>query len=276
MGGLKKYMPITYWTSLAGSLALIGFPGTAGFFSKDALIEAVGHSTIAGSGYAYFCVVAGVFITALYTFRLFFMVFHGQERMDEDARHHLHESPWVVTLPLVLLAIPSLIIGWPTIGPVLFGDYFAGAIFVAPAHDVLAEMGADYHGPLGFLLHGLSSPVLYLALAGVATAWYLYLKNPLLPKAIKERFEFIYRLLDNKYYFDDFNEQVIARASRMLGQGLWRGGDAAVIDGVLVNGSANAINWIAGKVRLIQTGYLYHYAFAMVIGMCVLVAWFIW
>jgi NADH-quinone oxidoreductase subunit L len=276
MGGLKKYMPITYWTSLAGSLALIGFPGTAGFFSKDALIEAVGHSTIAGSGYAYFCVVAGVFITALYTFRLFFMVFHGRERMDEDARHHLHESPWVVTLPLVLLAIPSLIIGWPTIGPVLFGDYFAGAIFVAPAHDVLAEMGADYHGPLGFLLHGLSSPVLYLALAGVATAWYLYLKNPLLPKAIKERFEFIYRLLDNKYYFDDFNEQVIARASRMLGQGLWRGGDAAVIDGVLVNGSANAINWIAGKVRLIQTGYLYHYAFAMVIGMCVLVAWFIW
>jgi NADH-quinone oxidoreductase subunit L len=276
MGGLKKYMPITYWTSLAGSLALIGFPGTAGFFSKDALIEAVGHSTLAGSGYAYFCVMAGVFITALYTFRLFFMVFHGRERMDEDARHHLHESPWVVTLPLVLLAIPSLIIGWPTIGPVLFGDYFAGAIFVAPAHDVLAEMGADYHGPLGFLLHGLSSPVLYLALAGVATAWYLYLKNPLLPKAIKERFEFIYRLLDNKYYFDDFNEQVIARASRMLGQGLWRGGDAAVIDGVLVNGSANAINWIAGKVRLIQTGYLYHYAFAMVIGMCVLVAWFIW
>ena len=276
MGGLKKYLPITYWTSLAGSLALIGFPGTAGFFSKDALIEAVGHSTIAGSGYAYFCVMAGVFITALYSFRLFFMVFHGRERMDEDARHHLHESPWVVTLPLVLLAIPSLIIGWPTIGPVLFGDYFAGAIFVAPAHDVLAEMGADYHGPLGFLLHGLSSPVLYLALAGVATAWYLYLKNPLLPKAIKERFEFIYRLLDNKYYFDDFNEQVIARASRMLGQGLWRGGDAAVIDGVLVNGSANAINWIAGKVRLIQTGYLYHYAFAMVIGLCVLVAWFIW
>lgn len=276
MGGLKKYMPITYWTSLAGSLALIGFPGTAGFFSKDALIEAVGHSTIAGSGYAYFCVMAGVFITALYSFRLFFLTFHGRERMDEDARHHLHESPWVVTLPLILLAIPSLLIGWPTIGPVLFGDYFAGAIFVAPAHDVLGELGADYHGPLAFLLHGLKSPVLYLALAGVVTAWYLYLKNPLLPKAIKERFEFIYRLLDNKYYLDEFNEQVIARASRMLGQGLWRGGDAAVIDGFLVNGSANAVNWIAGKVRLIQTGYLYHYAFAMVIGLCVLVAWFIW
>lgn len=276
MGGLKKYMPITYWTSLAGSLALIGFPGTAGFFSKDALIEAVGHSTIAGSGYAYFCVLAGVFVTALYTFRMFFLVFHGKERMDEDARHHVHESPWVVTVPLVLLAIPSLLIGWPTIGPVLFGDYFAGAIFVAAPHDVLAEMGAEFHGAFGFLLHGLQSPVLLLAFAGVVVAWYLYLKNPLLPKAIKERTEFLYRLLDNKYYLDDFNEKVLARASRMLGQGLWRGGDAAVIDGALVNGSANAVGWIAGKVRRIQTGYLYHYAFAMVIGLCVLIAWFIW
>lgn len=276
MGGLKKFMPVTYWTSLAGSLALIGFPGTAGFFSKDALIEAVGHSTIAGSGYAYFCVMAGVFITALYSFRMFFLVFHGQERMDEDARHHLHESPWVVTVPLILLAIPSLVIGWPTVGPVLFGDYFGGAIFVAAQHDVLGELGADFHGPGGFLLHGLQSPVLLLAFAGVATAWYLYLKNPLLPKAIRERFEFVYRLLENKYYLDDFNEQVLARASRMLGQGLWRGGDAAMIDGLLVNGSANAVGWIAGKVRNIQTGYLYHYAFAMVIGLCLLVAWFIW
>ncbi len=276
MGGLKKYMPITYWTSLAGSLALIGFPGTAGFFSKDALIEAVGHSTIAGSGYAYFCVLAGVFVTALYTFRMFFLVFHGKERMDEDARHHVHESPWVVRVPLVLLAIPSLLIGWPTIGPVLFDDYFAGAIFVAAPHDVLAELGADFHGAFGFLLHGLQSPVLLLAFAGVVVAWYLYLKNPLLPKAIKERTEFLYRLLDNKYYLDDFNEKVLARASRMLGQGLWRGGDAAVIDGALVNGSANAVGWIAGKVRRIQTGYLYHYAFAMVIGLCILIAWFIW
>ncbi len=275
MGGLKKYMPITYWTSLAGSLALIGFPGTAGFFSKDALILAVGNSTIAGSGYAFFCVMAGVFITALYSFRMFFLVFHGQERMDQDAKHHLHESPWVVTVPLVLLAIPSLIIGWPTVGPVLFGDYFAGAIYVAPAHDVLGQI--EYHGALGFVTHAFAAPaVLILAGLGVLTAWYLYMKNPLLPKAIKDRFAFIHRLLDNKYYLDDFNEQVLARASRMLGQGLWRGGDAAVIDGLLVNGSANAVGWIAGKVRNIQTGYLYHYAFAMVIGLCLLVAWFIW
>jgi len=274
MGGLKKYMPITYWTSLAGSLALIGFPGTAGFFSKDALIIAVGNSTIAGSSYAFFCVMAGVFITALYSFRMFFLVFHGKERMDEDARHHLHESPWVVTVPLVLLAIPSLIVGWPTIGPALFGDFFAGAIYVAPAHDVLGQI--KYDGALDFALHGFASPVLYLALGGVATAWYLYMKNPLLPKAIKEKLGFVHRLLDNKYYLDDFNEQVIARASRMLGQGLWRGGDAAVIDGLLVNGSANAVGWIAGKIRNIQTGYLYHYAFAMVIGLCAVIAWFIW
>jgi NADH-quinone oxidoreductase subunit L len=276
MGGLKKYMPITYWTSLAGSLALIGFPGTAGFFSKDALIEAVGHSGIAGSGYAYYCVLAGVLITALYSFRMFFLVFHGKERIDEDARHHLHESPWVVTLPLVMLAIPSLIIGWPTIGPLLFGDFFGDAIYVLPVHDVLGQLGADYHGPVAFLQHGLQSPVLYLALAGVVIAWYLYLRNPLAAQAIKDRFAVIHRLLDNKYYLDNFNEQVIARASRLIGMGLWRGGDGALIDGVLVDGTANLIGRIAGIVRRVQTGYLYHYAFAMVIGLCVLVGWLIW
>lgn len=276
MGGLKKHMPVTYWTSLAGSLALIGFPGTAGFFSKDALIEAVGHSTIAGSGYAYFCVMVGVFVTALYTFRMFFLVFHGKERIDEDARHHLHESPSVVTLPLVMLAIPSILIGWPTIGPLLFGDFFGGAIFVLPAHNVLGELGADFHGPMAFFLHGLTSPVVYIALFGVVCAWYLYLQNPLLPKAIRDRFGFIYRLLVNKYYFDDFNEQILARGSRLLGQGLWRGGDVAIIDGVIVNGTANSIGRIAGFMRHLQSGYLYNYAFAMVIGMVVLVGWFIW
>ncbi len=276
MGGLKKHMPVTYWTCLAGSLALIGFPGTAGFFSKDALIEAVGHSTIAGSGYAYFCVMVGVFVTALYTFRMFFLVFHGKERIDEDARHHLHESPSVVTLPLVMLAIPSILIGWPTIGPLLFGDFFGGAIFVLPAHNVLGEMGADFHGPVAFFLHGLTSPVLYIALFGVVCAWYLYLQNPLLPKAIRDRFGFIYRLLVNKYYFDDFNEQILARGSLLLGQRLWRGGDVAIIDGVIVNGTANSIGRIAGFMRHLQSGYLYNYAFAMVIGMVVLVGWFIW
>jgi len=276
MGGLRKYMPITFWTSMIGSLALIGFPGTAGFFSKDALIEAVGHSTIAGSGYAYFCVLAGVFVTALYSFRLIFMVFFGKERMDEDARHHLHESPWVVTLPLILLAIPSLVIGWSTIGPLLFGDFFGSAIFVLPQHDVLAEMGAEYHGPLAFLLHGLTSPVILLAFAGVAVAWYLYLKNPLLPAKIQERFAFVYRVLDNKYYFDAFNENVIARGSRMIGRLFWQVGDVTVIDGAVVNGTANSIGRLAGVLRRIQTGYLYNYAFAMVIGLVILVGWLIW
>jgi len=276
MGGLRKYMPITFWTSLIGTLALIGFPGTAGFFSKDALIEAVGHSQIAGSGYAYFCVMVGVFVTALYSFRLLFLVFFGKERMDEDARQHLHESPWVVTLPLVLLAIPSLVIGWPSIGPLLFGDFFGGAIFVLPEHDVLAELGEGFHGPVGFLLHGLMSPVLLLAFAGVATAWYLYLKNPLLPARIRERTEFLYRVLDNKYYLDDFNEKVVARGSRLLGQGLWRGGDVTIIDGVLVNGTANTVGRLAGVIRRAQTGYLYHYAFAMVLGLIALIAWVIW
>jgi len=276
MGGLKKYLPITYWTSLIGSLALIGFPGTAGFFSKDALIEAVGHSEIAGSGYAYFCVMVGVFVTALYSFRLLFMVFHGKEHIDEDAKHHLHESPWVVTLPLILLAIPALIIGWPTIGPLLFGDFFGSAIFVLPQHDVLGELGHDFHGPLKFLLHGLTSPVLYLALAGVVVAWYLYLKNPLLPAVIQARCAFIYRVLDNKYYFDSFNQNVLARGSRLLGTGLWRGGDITLIDGVLVDGTANRVARIAGVMRRLQTGYLYHYAFAMVIGLVVMVGWLIW
>ena len=278
MGGLKKYMPVTYWTSLAGSLALIGFPGTAGFFSKDALIEAVHFAEIPGAGYAWACLMIGVFVTALYSFRMFFLVFHGNERMDEDARHHVHESPWVVTVPLVLLAIPSLVIGWPTIGPMLFGDFFAGAIYVAPEHNVLGQLAeyVNYNGPLGFMLHGFMSPALYIAAAGVVTAWYLYLKNPLLPKAIRERFEFVYRVLDNKYYMDDFNEQVLARGSRLLGQGLWRGGDATLIDGVAVNGSANAVGWIAAKVRNLQTGYLYHYAFAMMIGLVMLIAWLVW
>ncbi len=275
MGGLKKYMPITYWTTLLGSLALIGFPGTAGFFSKDALIIAVGNSTIAGSSYAFFCVMAGVFVTALYSFRMFFLVFHGNERIDEDARHHLHESPWVVTLPLVLLAIPSVVIGWPTVGPLLFGDYFADAIFVLPQHDVLGQI--EYYGALGFVTHAFTAPaVLLLAGGGVLTAWYLYLKNPLLPAAIKARTEFLYRLLENKYYLDDFNEKVIARGSRLLGQGLWRGGDAAIIDGALVNGTANTIGRLAGIIRHLQTGYLYHYAFGMMIGLVLLVGWVVW
>jgi NADH-quinone oxidoreductase subunit L len=273
MGGLKRYLPITYWTCLAGALALIGFPGTAGFFSKDALIEAVGHSTTAGAGYAFICVVAGVFVTGLYTFRMFFLVFHGQERVDEDARQNLHESPWVVTLPLILLAIPSLFIGWPTIGPVLFGDYFGSSLTILQQHDVLRELGTDFHGALGFVEHGLMSPVVYLAAAGVFVAWYLYLRNPAIVPALQRRFSHLYQLLLNKYYFDEINDKVFARGSLAIGNIFWRVGDVVVIDGAFVNGSARFIGWVSEALSRIQTGYLYRYAFAMVIGLCALTGW---
>jgi NADH-quinone oxidoreductase subunit L len=273
MGGLRRHMPVTYWTSLVGSLALIGFPGFSGFFSKDALIEAVGLATIPGATYASACLTIGVFVTALYSFRMFFLVFHGPSRVDEDARHHLHESPWVITLPLVLLAIPSLVIGWPTIGPVLFGDYFGSAIVVAERHDVLGELGREFHGPGGFLLHGATGLPVLLSLAGVGVAWYAYLRNPTLPERVRQRAGALYELLVHKYYFDDFNEKVLARATRGLGTLLWRVGDVAIIDGAFVNGSARLVGWFSGVVRQVQTGYLYHYAFAMIIGLSILVGW---
>jgi len=276
MGGLKKYMPITYWTCLIGALALIGFPAFSGFFSKDALIEAVGLSTLPAARYGYWCVLIGVFVTAFYTFRLVFMTFHGQERMDEHTREHLHESPWVVTLPLVLLAIPSVVIGWPLVGALLFGDYFGNAVYVAPAHDVLARLGEHYHGPWAFVLHGLQSPILGLAAAGVMLAWYLYLKQPQLPERLRQRAGWLYTLLVNKYYFDAFNERVIAGGSRALGNLLWRGGDVAIIDGAAVNGSARLVGWLANAVRGVQSGFLYHYAFATIIGLSALLAWLLW
>jgi NADH-quinone oxidoreductase subunit L len=273
MGGLRRYMPVTYWTSLLGSLALIGFPGFAGFFSKDVLIEAVELSTIPGARYAAVCLLVGVFVTALYSFRMFFLVFHGTERMDEDARHHVHESPWVITLPLVLLAVPSLVVGWPGIGPLVFGDFFDGAIFVAGRHDVLAELRREFHGAGAFLLHGLTGLPVLLSLAGVGVAWYAYLRNPALPEAIRQRASALHTLLVNKYYLDEFNERVLARGARGLGGIFWRIGDVAVIDGALVNGSARLVGWMARVARHLQSGYLYHYAFAMIVGLSVLVGW---
>jgi len=276
MGGLKKHLPITYWTTLLGALALIGFPGFSGFFSKDALIEAVGESHTPGHVYALVCVTAGVFITALYTFRMIFMTFHGEERMDAHTREHLHESPWVVTVPLVLLAIPSVVVGWLTVGPVLFHGYFGGAIVVSPAHDVLGELGREYTTPLAFLLGAFRGLPIYLAAAGVLCAWFLYLKRPELPARARELFAPLYRVLDNKYWFDWVNENVIASGSRALGRLFWRVGDEFVIDGALVNGSARTVGWLAAVARHLQSGYLYHYAFAMIIGLSALLAWLLW
>ena len=276
MGGLRKYLPITYWTCLVGALALIGFPGTSGFFSKDSLIEAVGASHRAGSGYAYVCVIAGVFITALYTFRMFFMTFHGEERMDHHTKEHLHESPWVVTLPLVLLAIPSAVIGWFTVGPVLFGKFFEGSIKVLPANDVIGHMAEEFHGSGAFLADAFLSLPLYLALAGVATAYLFFLKKPALADATQRSLHWLYRILVDKYGFDWFNEHVLAAGARMLGAGLWKVGDQAVIDGGAVNGSARLVGWLSSVMRYAQSGYLYHYAFAMILGLASLLLWVIW
>lgn len=274
MGGLKKYMPITYWTALIGSLALIGFPGLSGFFSKDSIIEAVHASHIAGSGFAYFAVIVGVFITALYSFRLFFLVFHGKERFDTDGGHLPHESPAVVTVPLILLAIPSVVSGY-LISSMVFGDFFGNSIMVHANHDVLAHHAESYHGVVGFVLHGLTALPFWLAMAGVATAYYLYMVRPDLPARLQQRFQWLYRLLDNKYYFDDFNQKVFAGGSRMIGQLLWKVGDQTIIDGAVVNGTARTVGMVAKVVRHVQSGYLYHYAFAMIIGLWLLLTYFV-
>jgi len=275
MGGLKKYMPITYWTALIGSVALIAVPGTSGFFSKDILIEAVHESHLAMATYAYWSVLLGVFVTAFYSFRLVFMTFHGEERFHVDEHHQPHESPWVVTLPLILLAIPSLIIGWITVEPVLFGNYFGNAIQVLPAHDVLAHVKGEFHGPARFVLHSFTGPAVYLAAFGVLASWYLYIKRPELPAQIAGRVSALYQLLANKFYVDELYQAVFAGGSRSLGTALWRVGDVALIDGGMVNGSARVVGWLSGVLRHMQSGYLYHYAFAMIIGLSALLAWYV-
>ena len=295
MGGVRKYMPITWITSLLGSLALIGTPLFSGFYSKDSIIEAVHASHLPGAGFAYWAVLIGVFVTAFYSFRMYFLVFHGKERFDQvpphehdpaeepDPHHHQdehhtpHESPWVVTAPLLLLAFPSVVIGFLTITPMVHGDFFKDAIFVdAARHPAMKELGEIFHGPLQMVLHAFFTPVLYLAIAGVALAYYMYMVNPALPARIAAMFRPVYRLLDNKYYMDWINENVLARAARGLGIGLWKGGDQAVIDGAMVNGSARLVAVFAGVVRRVQSGYIYHYALAMIVGVFILMTWFVW
>ncbi|NHZ41390.1 NADH-quinone oxidoreductase subunit L [Massilia aquatica] len=316
MGGLRKYMPITWITALLGSLALIGTPFFSGFYSKDSIIEAVHASTIWGSGFAYFAVMAGVFVTAFYSFRMYFLVFHGEERFgkahahehhahdakhdakhakkhdakhadvhahdsdahheeddhDDHAHHGLapgqkpHESPLVVTLPLILLAIPSVIIGYLTIGPMLFGKFFDKVITVGENHKAMEKLAEEFHGPLAMVTHSLTSPVLWLAISGVAAAYYCYMINQRVPAWFYRHFKAVHTLLDNKYYMDKFNDVVFAGGARLLGNGLWNIGDKGIIDGLVVNGSAKLVGWFSSIVRLGQTGYIYHYAFVMIIG----------
>ena len=289
MGGVRKYMPITWITSLLGSLALIGTPFFAGFYSKDSIIEAVALSHLPGAGFAHFAVLAGVFVTAFYSFRMYFLVFHGKERYDQnpdalhddhahdDEHHEPHESPWVVTVPLLLLAIPSVVIGFITIDPMLFGDFFKDAIYIdGEKHQAMADLMLEFHGPVAMALHAFTTLPFWLALSGVALSYYMYMVNPALPAGIHRMFMPIYTLLENKYYMDWFNERVLAPAARALGTGLWKGGDQAIIDGAVVNGSWRLVGFVSSIVRRFQSGYLYHYALVMLLGVFVLMTWFVW
>jgi NADH-quinone oxidoreductase subunit L len=312
MGGLRKYMPITWITSLVGSLALIGTPFFAGFYSKDSIIEAVKASHLPGAGFGYFAVLAGVFVTAFYSFRMYFLVFHGEERFgkphahdqghghaaavhdsdahneeeshgdSQDAHHHHglapgqkpHESPLVVTLPLILLAIPSVIIGYLTIGPMLFGNFFKGVIVVGENHPAMEELAQEFHGAAAMALHAFTTAPFILALLGVVTAYYCYMVNRKVPAWFFAKFHALHTLLDNKYYMDKFNDVVFAGGARMLGSGLWNVGDRVLIDGLLVNGSARLVGWFAALSRGLQTGYIYHYAFVMIVGVLATLLYF--
>ena len=275
MGGLWKYMPITWITFLLGTLALIGTPGFAGFYSKDSILEAVHYSHIAGSGFAYFAVMLGVFVTSFYSFRLYFIVFHGKERMDHHTQEHLHETPAVVTVPLILLAIPSVVIGAMTIEPMLFGKMFEDVIAVASAHNVLEHVAEHFHGAMSFAVHGLTGLPFILVLAGFGSAFYLYMVRPDLPDLIQQRFARLYDIMDRKYLFDEFYQAFFMRGSRNLGTVLWKYADAGLIDGLMVNGTARLVGWFAAVTRYLQTGYLYTYAFAMIIGLLILLTWFV-
>ena len=287
MGGLRKYMPITWITSLIGSLALVGTPFFSGFYSKESIIEAVHHANVPGSGIAYWALLLGVFVTAFYSFRMYFLVFHGKPRFEtahgHDAHGHdghgahvPHESPWVVTVPLVLLAIPSIIIGALAADSMITGEYFKGVITVfADKHPAMAALAEHWHGWVAMALHGFTSLPFWLMVAGIATAWYFYLVNPAIPARLQQTFKGIYTILENKYYLDRFNEWFFAGGARRLGSGLWKRGDQGLIDGLVVNGSARLVGWFSRVLRQGQTGFLNHYAIAMIIGLAFLLFWFL-
>jgi len=270
MGGLYRHMPITWFAMLAGALALIGLPGTSGFYSKDAIIEAVRYCTLPGAGFAGFAVTAGVAVTAIYTFRMFFLAFHGQRRASPEASRSVQESPRTITIPLLVLAVPSLVVGIPLIEPMLFGDYFRDSIQVLPEHDTLARVGENFRGIWSFAAHALTTPPVFLAAASVLAAWYCYLRRPELPAMLARGAQWPYRALVRKYGFDELYQALFARGAQGTAQFLWRRGDVALIDGFLVNGAASAVRRLASAARRVQTGYLYHYAFTMIVGLLLL------
>ena len=298
MGGLRKYMPITWITFLLGTLALVGTPFFSGFYSKEHIIEAAGAAHVWGASFAYYATLIGVFVTSLYSFRVYFLVFHGKERFDtsdhghghghdahghddhghDDHGHHggkPHESPWVVTLPLILLAIPSVLVGAWAVDPMLFGKFFNGVITVLPQHPAMHELNEEWHGWVAYGLHAFQTLPFWLVVAGAVIAWYCYLINPKVPAAIKSSLSGVNKVLENKYYVDWVNEQIIARGLRCLGRGLWQTGDRGIIDGFLINGSARVVGWVAAVSRHLQSGFIYHYAFAMIIGIMALVTFFV-
>jgi len=272
MGGLKKYLPITYWTSLIGSLALIGFPFFSGFFSKDLIIEAVHASTLPGAHYAYWMVLLGVFVTAFYSFRMFFLVFHGEERMDEETKAHLHEPARVVTWPLIALAIPAVLSGY-LVNPMVLGDFFEGVIHVDEAHPAIETLKHHYHSAWNLLTHAIFTPAFWLAMSGLFSAWFIYMKKPSIAQFGYDKFRFIHTILDKKYFADDFNMAVFAGGALALGKGLWAAGDRFLIDGLMVNGTAKVTGWFSSIARHIQTGYLYHYAFSIILGVLAIMTW---
>ena len=302
MGGLRKYMPITYLTVLIGALANAGFPPFAGFFSKDSIVEAVHEAAIAGvpgAGFAYLAALAAVFVGGFYSFRLVFFAFHGKERFDVHAEAHVskheephghgdteghhapehggapHETPWVVTLPLILLAIPSICAGW-VIGTFVFGDYFGNSIFISEAHEGVKKMAEEFHGVGPMIVHGLTALPFWLALSGAAIAWFLYIVRPDLPGVLRAKWGVLVTILEEKYYFDRFNDFFFAGGARLLGNGLWKIGDVMLIDGLFVNGAARVVGWSSTVIRKLQSGYIYHYAFVMIIGILLLMsAWFL-
>lgn len=275
MGGLYKYMPITYIAFLIGALALCAIPPFAGFYSKDSIIDAVHVSTIPGAHYAYYCVLLGAFVTAFYTFRAFFMTFHTNERMDDHTRKHLHESPAVVWLPLVILAIPSVILGWYLIGPLLFNanGLLGNTVYVSQAHNTLAQMASDYHGPWQMMLHAIYTLPFWLAIAGIVCAWVSYIAVPVIPAFFAKHFSVLRTILIHKYGFDDFNNLVFVRGGRKLANWLFQVGDVKILDDYMVNGSGRLIEWLSNTTRRLQSGYLYHYALAMVLGVLVFLGW---
>ena len=275
MGGLKKYMPVTYVTMFIAGLANVGFPGLSGFFSKDSIIEAVHFSDIPGANFAYLCVLVTVFVTAFYTFRMLFMTFHGSPRMDQHTKEHLHESPWAITLPLIILVIPAIGAGW-LIETMLFGNYFGDSIHIGSQHEAVAKMEAQFHGVWGMMSHALTTLPFWFLLGGIFTALYFYMVKTDMPGKVKQKFGPIYTLLDRKYYIDEFYSWFFAGGARALGRGFWKFGDVKIIDGFFVNGSARVVVWAAGLIRQFQSGYIYHYAFTMIVGVFVLLSFWLY